>query len=137
MLYMYLEPLADQIPGIGLVTYITFRSGIALMTAFLLCVLVGEPLINWLRARQGKGQPIRDLSLEAQMSKQGTPTMGRFPNLAGSIGIHAFMGRPSKPIYLGDFVCDCLFCNSWLFRRLCKGHQAIHRWRVLQSKIAG
>lgn len=78
MLYTFLAPLADQHQLFNLFNYITFRSGGALMTAFLVCVLIGDPLINWLRARQGKGQPIRDLSLEAQMSKQGTPTMGGF-----------------------------------------------------------
>ena len=78
MLYEYLAPLAEQYSVLNLFSYITFRSGGALATAFLICALIGEPLINWLRARQGKGQPIRDLSLEAQMSKQGTPTMGGF-----------------------------------------------------------
>lgn len=62
----------------NVLNYITFRSGIALGTAFLVTVLFGNPIINMLRARQGKGQPIRDLSLEAQLSKQGTPTMGGF-----------------------------------------------------------
>ena len=75
MLYEWL--VADS--GVfNLLNYITFRSGAALATAFLVTVLFGDALINLLRARQGKGQPIRDLSLEAQMSKQGTPTMGGF-----------------------------------------------------------
>lgn len=62
----------------NLLNYITFRAGAAIFTAFLVTVLFGDMIINALRARQGKGQPIRDLSLEAQMSKQGTPTMGGF-----------------------------------------------------------
>lgn len=62
----------------NLLNYITFRAGAAIFTAFLITVLFGDVIINALRARQGKGQPIRDLSLEAQMSKQGTPTMGGF-----------------------------------------------------------
>ena len=62
----------------NLLNYITFRAGAAIFTAFLVTVLFGDVIINALRARQGKGQPIRDLSLEAQMSKQGTPTMGGF-----------------------------------------------------------
>jgi len=62
----------------NLLNYITFRTGAAIVTAFLLSALFGQPVINALRARQGKGQPIRDLSLEAQLSKQGTPTMGGF-----------------------------------------------------------
>lgn len=78
MLYLYLTPLAEEFGFFNLFTYLTFRSGCALLTALLVGVLFGDMMINWLRARQGKGQPIRDLSLEAQMSKQGTPTMGGF-----------------------------------------------------------
>ena len=62
----------------NLLNYITFRTGAAIVTAFLLSAMFGGVLINALRARQGKGQPIRDLSLEAQLAKQGTPTMGGF-----------------------------------------------------------
>lgn len=61
-----------------LLNFSTFRAGAALATAFFIAVLFGKPIINALRARQGKGQPIRDLSLEAQLEKQGTPTMGGF-----------------------------------------------------------
>ena len=61
-----------------LLNFSTFRAGAALATAFFISVLFGNAIINTLRARQGKGQPIRDLSLEAQLEKQGTPTMGGF-----------------------------------------------------------
>ena len=63
---------------LNLLNYITFRSGAAVVTAFLVSVLFGDAIINFLRARQGKGQPIRDLSLEQQLEKRGTPTMGGF-----------------------------------------------------------
>ena len=62
----------------NLLNYITFRTGAGIVTAFMLAVIFGGPLIGLLQGRQGKGQPIRDLSLEAQLSKQGTPTMGGF-----------------------------------------------------------
>ena len=75
MLYLL---LAGDDGLFNLLNYITFRTGAAIVTAFLLAALLGEPVIRALRARQGKGQPIRDLSLEAQLSKQGTPTMGGF-----------------------------------------------------------
>lgn len=78
MLYLYLTPLAEDYGFLNLFSYLSFRSGGALLTALLVGVLFGDMMINWLRSRQGKGQPIRDLSLEAQMSKQGTPTMGGF-----------------------------------------------------------
>ena len=73
MLYEFLA--SDEGP-LRLLNYLTFRTGLALVTAFLVTVILGGWLIDVLRARQGKGQPIRDLSLEAQMAKQGTPTMG-------------------------------------------------------------
>lgn len=75
---MIYELLATDSGALNLLNYITFRSGAALVTAFLVSVLLGGPLIALLQARQGKGQPIRDLSLEAQLAKQGTPTMGGF-----------------------------------------------------------
>ena len=75
---MLYEWLAADSGIFNVLNYITFRSGAAVVTAFLVTVLFGDTIINFLRARQGKGQPIRDLSLEAQLSKQGTPTMGGF-----------------------------------------------------------
>ncbi len=62
----------------NLLNYITFRSGAAVVTAFAVAVLLGGPIIDRLRATQGRGQPIRDLSFEDQMAKRGTPTMGGF-----------------------------------------------------------
>ncbi|MEL7545520.1 MAG: phospho-N-acetylmuramoyl-pentapeptide-transferase [Pseudomonadota bacterium] len=94
MLYEWLA--ADD--GIfRLLNFLTFRTGAALMTAFLFTVLFGERLINLLRSRQGKGQPIRDLSLEAQLAKQGTPTMGGFLIWVGLLlgtGLFADLGNP-------------------------------------------
>ena len=75
---MLYELLAADSGLFNVLNYTTFRTGAAVVTAFLITVIFGDKLIDMLRARQGKGQPIRDLSLEAQMSKQGTPTMGGF-----------------------------------------------------------
>jgi phospho-N-acetylmuramoyl-pentapeptide-transferase len=75
---MLYEWLAADDGVFRLLNFLTFRTGLALVTAFLFTVIFGGWLIDFLRAKQGKGQPIRDLSLEAQLSKQGTPTMGGF-----------------------------------------------------------
>lgn len=75
MLYEFLA--ADE-GVLNLLNYITFRTGGAIVTAFLIAALMGGPVINALRRRQGEGQPIRDLSFEDQMAKRGTPTMGGF-----------------------------------------------------------
>lgn len=73
---MLYEILAADSGVFNLLNYITFRTGGAIVTAFLVSVLIGGALIGFLRVRQGGGQPIRDLSLQAQLEKKGTPTMG-------------------------------------------------------------
>ncbi len=75
---MLYELLASDRGVFNLLNYTTFRTGGAIATAFLIAAILGGPVINLLRARQGNGQPIRDLSFEDQMAKRGTPTMGGF-----------------------------------------------------------
>jgi len=60
----------------NLFRYITFRAGGAFFTALVFGFIFGRPLINVLRKRQGKGQPIRDDGPEGHFVKAGTPTMG-------------------------------------------------------------
>ncbi|CAN0580323.1 unnamed protein product, partial [Ectocarpus sp. 12 AP-2014] len=60
----------------NLFRYITFRAGGAFLTALIFGFLFGPPLINVLRKRQGKGQPIRADGPEGHFAKAGTPTMG-------------------------------------------------------------
>ncbi len=77
MLFNLLYPLADQFSLFNLFRYLTFRTGGAVLTALVISFVVGPPLIRWLRARQGKGQPIRtDGPAAPVVRKQGTPTMG-------------------------------------------------------------
>lgn len=75
MLY-WLTALSDGGDAFNLFRYITFRAGGAFMTALLFGFVFGRPLINVLRKRQGRGQPIRDDGPEGHIAKQGTPTMG-------------------------------------------------------------
>lgn len=75
MLY-WLTELSDGGDFFNLFRYITFRSGGAFMTALIFGFIFGRPLINVLRRRQGKGQPIRDDGPEGHFVKAGTPTMG-------------------------------------------------------------
>lgn len=75
MLY-WLTALSDGGDVFNLFRYITFRAGGAFMTALIFGFLFGRPLINVLRRRQGKGQPIRDDGPEGHIVKAGTPTMG-------------------------------------------------------------
>jgi phospho-N-acetylmuramoyl-pentapeptide-transferase len=60
----------------NLFKYITFRAGCAFITALIFGFIFGQPLINLLRRKQGKGQPIREDGPQSHLSKAGTPTMG-------------------------------------------------------------
>lgn len=76
MLYHLLFPLSHEIAFFNLFQYITFRSGGALFTAFAITIFWGKPLIKYLQATQGKGQPIRQDGPKSHLSKAGTPTIG-------------------------------------------------------------
>ena len=75
MLY-WLTQFSEGGDVFNLFRYITFRAGGAFLTALLFGFLFGRPLINVLRRRQGKGQPIREDGPEGHFVKAGTPTMG-------------------------------------------------------------
>ncbi len=60
----------------NLFRYITFRAGMAFITALIFGFIFGRPLIDLLRRKQGKGQPIRDDGPQTHFAKAGTPTMG-------------------------------------------------------------
>ncbi|MFT6023829.1 MAG: phospho-N-acetylmuramoyl-pentapeptide-transferase [Ascidiaceihabitans sp.] len=66
----------SEYDAFNLFRYITVRAGGAFMTALFFGFLFGQPLINVLRRRQGKGQPIREDGPEGHFAKAGTPTMG-------------------------------------------------------------
>jgi phospho-N-acetylmuramoyl-pentapeptide-transferase len=73
-LFDYIEKHFD-FPGAGLFQYISFRAGVAAILSLLITITYGKTLINFLRKKQ-VGEDIRDLGLEGQMQKKGTPTMG-------------------------------------------------------------
>lgn len=73
-LFDYLDSEFDLI-GAGVFKYITFRAGMATLLSLLITITFGKYIIEMLRKRQ-VGEKIRDLGLEGQMEKKGTPTMG-------------------------------------------------------------
>ena len=76
MLYYLYELLADfDLPGVGMFQYISFRSGAAIILSLLITTVYGKKLIQILQRKQ-IGEEVRDLGLEGQMQKKGTPTMG-------------------------------------------------------------
>ena len=76
MIYYLYEWLKDMgIPGIGMLQYISFRSGTAIILSLFITTAFGKKLIRFLQRKQ-IGEEVRDLGLEGQMQKKGTPTMG-------------------------------------------------------------
>ena len=73
-LFDYLEK-TYHIPGAGLFQFLTFRAGLAIGFSLLIAAIFGKKIINYLRKKQ-VGETIRDLGLEGQIEKGGTPTMG-------------------------------------------------------------
>lgn len=77
MLYYLFRFLEENfnLPGAGLFSYVSFRAGMALIFSLFISMVIGKNIINYLRKKQ-IGESIRDLGLDGQMSKKGTPTMG-------------------------------------------------------------
>jgi len=73
-LFEYLDKTMD-VPGAGVFQYITFRSALALILSLMISTIYGKKIINFLRNQQ-VGETVRELGLEGQSQKAGTPTMG-------------------------------------------------------------
>src|SRR5918992_3699593 len=85
MLYWLID-LSDKISFFNVFRYITFRTGGATLTALLFVFLFGSSIIDLLRLKQGKGQPIRSDGPQSHLvTKKGTPTMGGLMILFGIV----------------------------------------------------
>ena len=74
-LFQYLASIGVDFPGIGLMNFLSFRAMLAAVTAVLVSMLAGKRIIRRLQLLQ-IGETVRDLGLEGQIQKKGTPTMG-------------------------------------------------------------
>ncbi len=86
----WLVDFADKVSFFNVFRYITFRTGGALITSALIVFIFGPAIINALRLRQGRGQPIRVDGPQAHVKKAGTPTMGGLLILSGIVGSTLF-----------------------------------------------
>lgn len=75
MLYHFFTDLNIEMPGVGLWGYISFRAGMALILSLFIATIIGKRIIERLKINQ-MGELVRDLGLEGENSKKGTPTMG-------------------------------------------------------------
>ncbi len=74
-LYEYLTQHGIHVPGLGMLKYISFRAGMAVLMSLVIALVYGKRIINYLRRKQ-MGELVRDLGLDGQKQKEGTPTMG-------------------------------------------------------------
>jgi len=100
MFYYLFDYLKSQFdfPGAGVFQYISFRALMAIITSLLFSLFIGKRIIKYLRKKQ-VGEDIRDLGLEGQIQKKGTPTMGGLIILA-SIVIPTLLFAKLQNIYV-------------------------------------
>jgi len=106
-LFQWLDKTYD-LPGAGLWQFTTFRAGIGLVISLIISMLFGGRIINFLRSLQ-IGETVRDLGLEGQLSKKGTPTMG---------GVIIIMGIVIPVLLVADlknvYVLIMLLVTTWM-----------------------
>src|SRR4030043_1526809 len=105
-LFEYLEKL--NVPGAGVFGYISFRSAAAVITSLFISMMIGKRIIMFLQKKQ-VGEVVRDLGLDGQYQKKGTPTMGGLIILA-SIVIPVLLFAKLDNIY----VILMLLTTIWL-----------------------
>ena len=109
MLYYFFEWLHRfNVPGAGLFQYISFRAAAAIILSLLISLVFGKKMIRFLQRKQ-VGEEVRDLGLEGQLSKKGTPTMGGIIIIA-SILIPVLLVNRLDNIY----VLLMIFTTLWL-----------------------
>src|SRR5262245_8905003 len=96
MLY-WLADLSSTLSVFNVFRYLTVRTGGAMMTALIFVFLFGPWIIDNLRLRQGKGQPIRADGPKTHFAKAGTPTMGGLMILLGIVVATVLWANPSNP----------------------------------------
>jgi len=126
MLYLIADHLG--FPGVlNLIRYITFRAGAASATALLIGLLLGPKFISWLRAKQGKGQPIRTDGPQSHLAKRGTPTMGGLLILTSvAISVLLWMDLRNQYVWACLLVTGGFGLIGWLddYDKVKKAHHA-------------
>src|ERR1700730_6621454 len=97
-MFYWLSGLSDQVSPLNVFRYITFRTGGSILTALVCVFLFAGPCIDLLRAKQGKGQPIRSDGPKSHLvTKIGTPTMGGLMILSGLVVSTVLWANPLNP----------------------------------------
>jgi len=108
-LFEYLDKTMD-IPGTGVFQYITFRSAMAFMLSLLLSTIYGKRVVGFLRKQQ-IGETVRELGLEGQNEKAGTPTMGGLIIIFATL-IPVFLFAKLQNIYIVLLIVTTLWMGT-------------------------
>ena len=109
-LFQYLESAGYDFPGMGLMNYLSFRAMLSAVTAVLMALFAGNKIIDWLRSKQ-IGETVRDLGLEGQIQKKGTPTMGGIIIILSTLsGVLLFCDLSN--IYIILLIVSTLWCGA-------------------------
>ena len=109
-LVKWLSGLGLDIPGAGLMNYLSFRAMLAAVFSMLIAFFAGGKIIHWLQKKQ-IGETIRDLGLEGQMQKKGTPTMGGIIIILAVVGSALLVCRLDS-IYTLLLLLTTLWCGA-------------------------
>jgi len=109
----WLESFGLDIPGAGLMHYLSFRAMLAAVISMLISFIAGEKIIRWLQKKQ-IGETIRDLGLQGQMQKKGTPTMGGIIIILAVVGSAILVCRLDS-IYTILLLVTTLWCGGMGF----------------------
>ena len=114
-LLQYLESQGMDFPGLGLTHYLSFRAMMAAVTSVLVALVAGKRIIGLLQRLQ-IGETVRDLGLEGQIQKKGTPTMGGVIILL-SILVGVLLWCDLSNIYVLLLLLSMLWCGALGFAR--------------------
>ena len=109
-LFRYFEQAGVDLPGMGLMHYLSFRAIMATVTAMLFSLVAGKRIIRLLQRHQ-IGETVRDLGLQGQIEKKGTPTMGGVI-IIGSILTGVLLFCDLTNIYVILLLVSTLWCGA-------------------------
>jgi len=132
----YLAQFGDAFPLFNVFRYITFRTGAATMTALLFVFLFGPGIIEGLRLRQGKGQPIRADGPATHLSKVGTPTMGGLMIMSGVLVSTLLWANLSSPYVWSVLLVTTGFGLIGLYDDYLKVTKASHKGFSGRARLA-
>ncbi len=132
----YLGQLGDDVQVFNVFRYITFRTGAATMTALLFVFLFGPGIIEALRLRQGKGQPIRADGPQTHFSKAGTPTMGGLMIMSGVLVSTLLWANLSSVYVWAVLLVTTGFGGIGLYDDYLKVTKASHRGLSGKARLA-